>query len=130
MQCDWAREEENPRHIVQQKVEPKLFLANERTFIKWLHMAVILSGISVGVLAFTKVTSDAQDYAVTILPISLLFIGYALSTYLWRNNQIKTRSELRWDDPMGPIVLTSLLIVALTTQFVLKLRDLYIQGSF
>jgi uncharacterized membrane protein YidH (DUF202 family) len=35
-------------------VEPKLFFANERTFISWLHMSVILASISTGVLAFTS----------------------------------------------------------------------------
>jgi SPX domain protein involved in polyphosphate accumulation/uncharacterized membrane protein YidH (DUF202 family) len=126
MTCDWAQQEAIPAHIVSQKVEPKLFFANERTFIKWMHMAVILSGVSTGVLAFSNATSYAQDYAVMLLPISLMFIGYALSTFLWRCNQIKTRSDLRWDDPMGPVVLTCCLIVALVVQFVLKLRDLWI----
>ena len=128
LSCDWAQEERNPSKITTQKVEPKLFFANERTFIKWLHMAVILSGISIGVLAFTKSTSDAQYYAVTLLPISLLFIAYALVTFLWRSNQIRTRSENRWDDPFGPVLLTSLLILALTIQFCMKLNDLFENG--
>jgi SPX domain protein involved in polyphosphate accumulation/uncharacterized membrane protein YidH (DUF202 family) len=128
MTCEWAQQEVVPRHIVQQKVEPKLHFANERTFIKWLHMAVILSSISIGVLAFTEATSQAQDYAVFLLPISLLFVGYALATFLWRSQQITTRSDLRWDDPMGPVILTSLLILALTSQFVLKLWDIWIHG--
>ena len=128
MTCDWAQQEAIPRHIVQQKVEPKLHFANERTFIKWLHMAVILSSVSVGVMAFTDATSEAQDYAVLLLPLSLLFIFYALATFLWRSQQIKTRSDLRWDDPMGPVVLTCLLILALTTQFVLKVYDIWTNG--
>ena len=40
------------------QVEPKLFFANERTFISWLHMSVILSSISIGVLAFTGDNSE------------------------------------------------------------------------
>ena len=35
-------------------MEPKVFFANERTFISWLSMAVNLSSISIGVLAFTS----------------------------------------------------------------------------
>lgn len=54
--CDWAMAWNAPR-ITAQKVEPKLFFANERTFIKWLHMAVILTSISIGVLAFSSSTS-------------------------------------------------------------------------
>lgn len=40
------------------QVEPKLFFANERTFISWLHMAVILASMSTGVLAFTSTGSE------------------------------------------------------------------------
>jgi SPX domain protein involved in polyphosphate accumulation len=49
--CDWAMAWKAER-ITAQKVEPKLFFANERTFIHWLHNAVLLTSISVGVLAF------------------------------------------------------------------------------
>jgi len=40
------------------------------------------------------------------------------------------RSEYRWDDPMGPVLLTSLLILALSIQFFLKLRDVFENGLF
>lgn len=33
------------------KVEPKVFFANERTFLAWLQMAVTLASISVAIIA-------------------------------------------------------------------------------
>ena len=33
------------------KVEPKVFFANERTFLAWLNMSVTLSSIAVAILA-------------------------------------------------------------------------------
>lgn len=33
------------------KIEPKVFFANERTFLAWLHMAVTLASISVAIVA-------------------------------------------------------------------------------
>jgi hypothetical protein len=33
------------------KVEPKVFFANERTFLSWLHMSVTLASISVAIVA-------------------------------------------------------------------------------
>ncbi len=128
MTCDWATQEDTPRHIVQQKVEPKLHFANERTFMKWMHMSATMSGVAIGVLAFTSATSEAQNYAVALLPVSLCFIAYALTTFLWRNQLIKSRSDQRWDDPMGPVILTCLLIVALSTHFVLKVYDIWLNG--
>ena len=35
-----------------QKVEPKVFFANERTFLHWLHNGVTLYTIAAGILAF------------------------------------------------------------------------------
>ena len=125
--CDWATENEMT-HITRQKVEPKLFFANERTFMKWLHMAVVLSSISTAVLAFSKKNSTAQYYALTLLPISLVFIGYALRTYMVRGAKIRGRLDVRWDDPVGPLVLTTLLIAALSVQFLLQLTKLFEKG--
>jgi len=33
------------------KVEPKVFFANERTFLAWLHMSITLASISVAIVA-------------------------------------------------------------------------------
>lgn len=33
------------------KVEPKVYFANERTFLSWLHMAVTLATISMAIVA-------------------------------------------------------------------------------
>ena len=33
------------------KVEPKVFFANERTFLAWLHMATTLASISIAIVA-------------------------------------------------------------------------------
>ena len=92
-----------------------------------------------------SLVGQSQYYAVLLLPLSLLFIFYALSTYLWRSEKIRTRdnnrylstthydltyisevlqfnrrTHFRWDDPYGPVILTVLLILALTIQFVFK----------
>ena len=91
-------------------------------------MAVVLSSISIGVLAFTKKSSQAQYYALTLMPVSLVFIGYALRTFLIRGSKIKGRSDVRWDDPAGPVVLTTLLIVALSVQFIFQVMRILEQG--
>ena len=106
-----------------QKIEPKVFLANERTFLHWLHHGVILSSIASGVLAFSAQSGSivGEWYALLLLPISLGFCVYALHTFLWRTDHIKSRIPGRWDDPFGPMVLGSALIVILTTNFVMKL---------
>lgn len=93
--CQWAEAAPSDRMTVQ-KVEPKLFFANERTFISWMQMAVMMSSISIGVLAFSARHGQAQALAVLLMPIALLFVGYALRTFLVRNEKIKTRDVARY----------------------------------
>jgi uncharacterized membrane protein YidH (DUF202 family) len=109
---------------VGQRVEPKLFFANERTFIHWLHMGVTLSTVSVAVLAFGADGHISQYYALAMLPVSLLFCAYALYTFHWRAARIHDRINDRWDDPRGPLMLAVSLILALTFNFFIKVYAL------
>lgn len=92
--CEFAEAAASER-ITVQKVEPKLFFANERTFISWLQMSVMMSSIAIGILAFSARHSQSQAIAVLLMPISLIFVIYALRTFLVRNEKIKTRDANR-----------------------------------
>jgi uncharacterized membrane protein YidH (DUF202 family) len=106
-----------------QKIEPKVFFANERTFLHWLHYAVILSSISSGILAFSRKSGNlwGQWYALILLPISLAMCIYALHVFLWRADRIKTRIPGRWDDPVGPLMLGTSVATILTINFFIKI---------
>lgn len=106
-----------------QKIEPKVFFANERTYLHWLHHGVILSSIASGILAFSEDSGESwgEWYALMLLPISLGFCIYAMHVFLWRADRIKTRIPGRWDDPYGPILLGSCVALVLFCNFVLKL---------
>jgi uncharacterized membrane protein YidH (DUF202 family) len=110
-------------HVSLQKVEPKVFFANERTFMHWLSMAVTLASIAVAILAFSGKNGPGQYYGLALLPVSLIFAGYALHVFLWRGEKIRTREPTRWDDPLGPVLLASTLAIALTVNFIIKLYD-------
>ena len=107
-----------------QKVEPKVFFANERTFLHWLHMGVLLSGVASGVLAFAANDAIIQFYGILLLPVALGFCVYALHTFLWRAERIKLRVPGRWDDPLGPVVIAVVLCAVLTLNFFMRLFDL------
>lgn len=76
----------------------------------------------------TYSTGQSHIYAIIFLPVALLFILYAITTYVWRSKLIRERSSDRWDDPFGPIILTLLLILALVIQFLMKLYDVFVNG--
>jgi hypothetical protein len=42
----------NKRIALPVRIEPKVFFANERTFLSWLHFTVVLGGLAVGLLNF------------------------------------------------------------------------------
>lgn len=43
------------------RLEPKTFLASERTFLSWLHMAITLASIAVALLAFASTSHKTSD---------------------------------------------------------------------
>jgi uncharacterized membrane protein YidH (DUF202 family) len=92
--CNWSKDLD-VEEFNKQKVEPKIFFANERTFMKWLSMAVILSSVSTAILAFTDTESKAQIWALVMLPVSLLLIFYPLKIFYWRSEKIRNRDPSR-----------------------------------
>jgi SPX domain-containing protein involved in vacuolar polyphosphate accumulation len=110
-----------------QKIEPKIFFANERTFLHWLHAGITLYTISSGILVFSgkEGSSWAHWYAMALLPIALGFCIYALHVFLWRADRIKTRVPGRWDDPRGPFILGGALAIILTLNFIAKLVQIW-----
>ena len=73
------------QHLLKQrkapvKVEPKVFFANERTFLAWMHIAIILAGASIAILAFADESQNpgSQIYGVVMLPVAIAFIIYSM----------------------------------------------------
>lgn len=61
------------------KVEPKVHLANERTFLTWLHLVATLAAASVTILKFAADESAAGViFGLILLPASLAFLVYSL----------------------------------------------------
>jgi len=83
------------------KVEPKVFFANERTFLAWLHTSVTLAGISVAIVGMAG--EGSKVYGLTILPVAIAFIMYALFQYTRRASMIK-RKEVRCAKARGQLL--------------------------
>ena len=60
------------------KVEPKVYFANERTFLAWLHTSIILAAVSLSIVSFADQNPWSQFYGILLLPVSISFIMYAL----------------------------------------------------
>lgn len=100
------------------RVEPKVFFANERTFLSWLNFTVILGALAVGMLNFGDKTAFWSAIAFTIVAVSTMI--YALYTYHWRAKSIRQRGQGGFDDKVGPTVLGIALLVAVAVNFILR----------
>ena len=136
------------------KIEPKTFFANERTLLQWLSMSTLLLFLSLGLLAFEaggspsdtinlfrgdntgivtegssaiskrKITA-ADMVGLALAPVAILFMVYALVTYLIRANRIARREpSTRYDDIFGPSALVSFLFLVSIASIILVAKQL------
>ena len=103
------------------RVEPKVFFANERTFLSWLNFTVVLGGLAVGLLNFGDNVGRVSAALFTI--VALATMGYALFTYHWRARSIRLRGQGGFDDRYGPTFLAILLLAAVVVNFVLRFTE-------
>jgi len=76
------------------------FVANERTFLSWMHMAITMGGITTALASFSVESENeaksspgsgpvtkrtTQAIVLMLLPISIGMIAYALFTFYWRS---------------------------------------------
>ena len=131
------------RRYMPVKVEPKTFFANERTLLQWLSMSILLLFLALGLMAVdfgggdggAVPFADASNASYTmrghsfagavcgmiIAPIAILFMLYALWTYMVRAWRIARREpSTRYDDVFGPVALVAILVVVATTAVILS----------
>lgn len=103
------------------RVEPKVFFANERTFLSWLNFTVILGGLAVGLLNFGDRIGRISAGLFTIIAMGAMI--YALVTFHWRAQSIRRRGQSGIDDRFGPTILAIALLAAVVVNFILRIRD-------
>jgi len=100
------------------RVEPKVYLANERTFLKWVQFSIFLGGVGTSVLGFGD--DNAAMCGSMLMLVSLCFIMYAFYTFRWRNEKIRVRFPGPYDDLIGPTVLVLVFLLALVLSIIFK----------
>lgn len=109
---------EKPRKVPV-KVDPKVFFANERTFLAWIHMALVLGGIGIGIISFSETSGWAVLYGFVLIPVALAFVVYALTQYYARAQAIRAREPGPYEDRNGPYALGVILICATISNVVI-----------
>ena len=101
------------------RVEPKVFFANERTFLSWLNFSVLLGSLSIGLLNFSRDNTGLICAAIFTV-IAMAAMGYALLTFHWRAKSIRMRGQGGFDDRYGPTVLAVVLAAGVIVNLVLR----------
>ncbi|KAI9481014.1 MAG: VTC domain-containing protein [Benjaminiella poitrasii] len=108
------------RQKVKVRVEPKVFFANERTFISWLQFCALLLTVALNLLNFGDTIS--RTVGGIFIGLSAGIAIYALYRFEKRAWMISRRIDGRYDDIWGPAVLCLLLVIALIVNFYLRFR--------
>lgn len=107
------------------KVEPKVWLANERTFLKWQHISILLGTLAVGLY-----TAAGENFLAECMGIA--YVAIAAMAGLWgyfmfnkRQTMIIERSGKDFDNMIGPMVVSAAMMVALILNFVFAYREAF-----
>eukprot|EP00586_Coscinodiscus_wailesii_P021964 CAMPEP_0172496586 /NCGR_PEP_ID=MMETSP1066-20121228/89807_1 /TAXON_ID=671091 /ORGANISM="Coscinodiscus wailesii, Strain CCMP2513" /LENGTH=204 /DNA_ID=CAMNT_0013268957 /DNA_START=24 /DNA_END=638 /DNA_ORIENTATION=+ len=103
------------------KIEPKVFFANERTLMAWTHLSVWLATGAVTILGFAEANPQSQMYGITLVPVALSFMLYAIIQYVRRARMIRRKDPGPYDDTFGPILLGIVMILTILSQFAIKI---------
>jgi uncharacterized membrane protein YidH (DUF202 family) len=101
------------------RVEPKVFFANERTFLSWLNFTVVIGALSIGMLNFGDRPAFISAWFFTLVAVCTMV--YALVTYHWRAKSIRRRGQAGFDDRWGPTLLAVMLLLAVVINFALRI---------
>ncbi|CEP63525.1 vacuolar transporter chaperone LALA0_S08e04478g [Lachancea lanzarotensis] len=108
------------------KVEAKVWLANERTFNRWLSLTTLMSVLTFSVYSSVRKAEhpDLANFVAYVYFGITLFTGlWSYHTYTRRLEVIRARSGKHLDAPLGPLLVATVVIFTLVVNFVLAFRD-------
>lgn len=113
------------------RVEPKVWLANQRTFIKWQHISVLLASLSLALYNAAGADNEvAQRLAVVYTLIGVFAGAWGWWTFVQRSRMIEQRSGKDFDYVAGPTMVCIGLCVALCLNFGFKVMSVNDEEGF
>lgn len=109
------------------KIEPKVWLANERTFNRWLHVTTLLS-----TLTFIIYSSASKSNSFELSEVlAYIYFGLTIFSGIWgysvftrRREIIMERSDKHLDNIIGPLIVAVGLMLGLTINFIFGWRNI------
>lgn len=104
------------------KVEPKVWLANERTYLKWQHICFLLGGFALTFFNAARGNKLSEAMAFVYIVVALFAGAWGYYMHGTRRNMIIARSGKDFDNMIGPMVVSFALFVALIINFAIKVK--------
>lgn len=122
---DWSAPS-GKRIAVPVRIEPKVYFANERTFLKWLSFAVLIGSIATTLLNFVPADDPRGLISAALFTLAaLLAIAYSAIIFVYRALRLRARSaEGLYYDKYGPTILCFVLLAALGTNIGLRMAKM------
>jgi uncharacterized membrane protein YidH (DUF202 family) len=117
--------------------QPTSPAANERTFLSWASMATTMGGVSSALVGFSLSNPDpaVETHGKLInkrtidiisciyIPVSIIMILYALSTYLYRSRFMHKKQIGFFDDHFGPVAIACLVLLTMIAITIMGVID-------
>ncbi|PWN18811.1 hypothetical protein BCV69DRAFT_262857 [Microstroma glucosiphilum] len=137
-----------PRIKTPVRVETKVWLANERTWISWLHVSLLIGSFALALFNSSSFFSHhhpdlpedpthpkhpkrnpplnpgtVRAFALVYAGIAVLTLSWGLGNYLRRVHLIKTRYAGSFDDLIGPPLICAALFIAVLLNFIVRVQE-------
>ncbi|GAA5987240.1 hypothetical protein JCM10908_001873 [Rhodotorula pacifica] len=105
------------------KIEPKVWLASERTLLSWFRVALLLSSFALALFN----SASASDWASKSMGVIYAIIACAMLGYAWTMHRVRRyRIVMRYgghhDEPYGPVFVCGLIFFAVLVNFILRVK--------
>eukprot|EP00759_Apiculatamorpha_spiralis_P038832 PhF_6_TR37860/c0_g1_i1/m.56401 len=97
------------------RLEPKVFFANERTFLHWQHQSVLVLLLGAAMLSYHPENLQGlyTGCGLSVLAIGALTILYSLFRFYWRLKSIELGEREGYIDRYGPPLISVFIFIAL-----------------
>ncbi|GAA5867990.1 hypothetical protein JCM5296_003854 [Sporobolomyces johnsonii] len=105
------------------KIEPKVWLASERTLLSWFRVSLLLSSFALALFnSAGESDTGSRVMGVIYAVIAVGMLGYAWTMHRVRRWRIVMRYPGHHDEPYGPVVVCVLIFAAVLLNFVLRVK--------
>ncbi|KAG6862512.1 hypothetical protein C0995_000060 [Termitomyces sp. Mi166 len=122
---DWAAPA-GKKIAIPVRIEPKVYFAAERTFLKWMNTSVFIGTIATTLLNFIPADDSRGLISAAFFTFAaLLAIAYSVGIFVYRSYGLRERhAESLYYDKYGPTILCFVLFLALATNIGLRASEM------